>query len=304
MTDRGATLGDATDAANVELDRLLDKAADQANRRLGARAKPERVTRVVARAVRDQTSARTRVKGRGVLRALGYGTFSAWLESADIPRQAFLDRSDIYAGIPFGTAPILASAGTCSTVNLGGVRIGTDKVDHFLSTGFRYWSLAHRRSDEAAVRFGSRTERTYLGLQSSDTFSYADLHANWRGQAFYETLMDPQDGTFAWKDGQVERVRDFDWRGWVDWRWDELLNPSVYTPRVQRWLDQSVPTRLDALCQGVDTWGKGVADAQAISLTEATPWADARSPAHHDPFGLPERCEARTASPAPLTPPG
>ncbi len=296
LTDRGASLGDATAAGNARMDALLDRAAAQSNQRLGRHASPERVAAAVARSVRHQTAARTPVSGRGALRAMGYGTFSAWLETADIPRQAFLERTDVYAGIPFVTAPILAAAGTCSTVNLGGVRMGTDKVDHFLSTGFRYWNRARHASDEAAVRFGTRTERTYLGLQSSDAFSFADLHANWRGQAFYASLLDPDIGLFAWKDGQVERVRDFEWRQWADWRWDELLDPNVYTRGVQRWLDQTVPERLDTLCAGVESWGPEVELAHATIASEAAPWVDHTAPAHIDPFDLPERCLARAAT--------
>lgn len=290
LTDRGEPLAEATEAANVQMDLLLDRATAQANRHVGPHSRPARVANVVARAVRHQTSARTRVSGRGVLRALGYGTFSAWLESADIPRQAFLKRTDVYAGIPFGAAPILASAGTCSTVNLGGVRMGTDKVDHFLSTGFRYWNRARHRSDEAAVRYGTRTERTYLGWQTSDAFSFADLHANWQGQAFYESLLDPDVGLFAWRDGEVVRVRDFDWRQWADWHWDELLDPSVYTPRVQRWLDRTLPGRMDTLCQGVDQWGAEVESAHTQLTSEPAPWVDHTAPTQVDPFGVPDRC--------------
>lgn len=290
LTDRGVPLQDATGPANTRLNGMLDVAAVRASARLSPHARPAKVERVVARTVWRVTANRSRVPGRGLFRGLGYGALAAWLETADIPRRSFLDRSDLYAGIPFGVAPILASAGTCSTVKLGGVLMGTDKVDHFLSTGWRYWNRARRGTLDTSIRYGTRTERTYLGLATSDTFSFADLHANWQGYQFYSSLLDPDRGLFTADGGRVERVRDFDWADWTDWRWDELLDPSVYTPGVQRWLDAHLPARMDALCTDAPAWAAQVASAHATIATEPAPWVNHRAPARSDPFGVPARC--------------
>ena len=79
------------------------------------------------------------------------------------------------------------------TIEVAGVRIGTDKIGHFFSDGA--WiersyrrALKHGKSDAEAEReavlFGVSTERTILGQSSSGIFSVADLrHADPREPA-------------------------------------------------------------------------------------------------------------------------
>lgn len=280
LTGRGEPLDDITDRANAEVDRRLDVAAALASRRLGPHASDRRAHRVVARVVHHELARQVHVRGRGWWRGLGHGAYSAWLETADLPRRDFLDRSDLFSGTRFGWAPVLASVGTCSTVQVAGVRMGTDKPAHFFGTGWSYFRRSGTEDPSRGVRWGTRTERTWYGWLTSSAFSPADLHANWRGWAFYASLVAPDGGLLRVADGEVQRVGAFDWRDWVDPRWDELLYPSTYRPRVRAYLVDLLTRERARYC--VDAGDLAEARGQVGPGPE--PWIHGRRIPADDPF--------------------
>lgn len=293
LTARADPLPEVTEAANAWIDAAIDEAIDRAARRLRPGASDLRARRVLARHIRRQTSRDQRVPGRGPFRALGYGAFSAWLETADLPRVTFLDgrtRTDVFAGLPALRAPILGSLGVCSTVTLGGVRMGTDKPDHFLETGWRMGKRLDRRGLDAAVRYSTRTENTFFGWYTSSAFSWGDLAANWAGAQFYRDLLDADRGIATWDGRALRRTRAFDWRDHVDDRWDELRNPPTYRPAVVRWLDARPDADWDALCEGWEAWGPAV-DAPLPPQAGASDGIGPRARPRVDPFRLGQRCE-------------
>jgi hypothetical protein len=280
LSHRAEPLPDAGDAANARVDVALDAAAARASRVLGTRAPSARVHRVLARAVWRELGHAQRVPGRGWLRGYGYGRYAAWLEGGAVPREDLLDRSDLFAGLTFAEAPVLATVGTCSTVRLAGVRMGTDKPDHFFGTGWRYLRRAGTEEPARAVRWGTAMERTWLGWLTSSAFSRADLHANWQGWRFYATLLDPETGPFRAAAGEVERVRGFAWHAWVDPRWDELVYPSIYRPRVLDHLAARLHAERDRYCAAAGD----LAGARAALGDGPEPWIEGRHPPLVDPF--------------------
>ncbi|MCP4564406.1 MAG: hypothetical protein GY837_28140, partial [Bosea sp.] len=83
------------------------------------------------------------------------------------------------------------------TITVDGVRFGTDKFAHFVSSGWRYhlWRRRARAqgldpaaAEEHAIRRGIFYERTILGGMTSGVFSPADLEANYQGMRFYHEL--------------------------------------------------------------------------------------------------------------------
>ena len=289
LTQRAEPLQDVTPAADEVINDMLDEVAEVASRRLGPRASDARVHRVLARIVHRVTAANTKVPSRGAFRGLGYGRFAAWLETSDLDKRAFLDRHDVFGGIPFHRGPILSMLGTCSTFRIADTLIGSDKPDHFLDLGYRYFTRAGTDHPERAVTYGTRTENSFLGWLTSSTFSRADLAANFAGYRFYTSLLDPQDGLFRWTGDDVVRVRDFAWTDWVSPSWDEVIYPSVYRKGVARWLDDTLPT---TTCDGWQAWGPEVLVQRAQVASAPMPWLGDRSREGGDPFELVARCGA------------
>lgn len=124
------------------------------------------------------------------------------------------------------------------TIEVDGIRIGTDKIGHFFSDGSwiqRTYRRAARNgaSEEEAVRqavmFGVLTEKTILGQSSSGIFSLADLEANYRGLQFYRGLCDGPNPALVRDERGWRLDRPFDIRDQVSPEWDESWQPNVYT---------------------------------------------------------------------------
>ncbi len=282
LTRRDQPLDDITEMANHEVNAALDRAAEAASRRLTERTPLQRTHKVLARAVHKELATHVPVRGRGFVRSLGYGRYAAWLETADVARLAFPHREDLFAHTRFVWAPVLATGGTCSTFLIHGVRTGSDKTDHFFGTGWRYFRRSGAEDPERGIRWGSTTERTFLGWQTSSAFSRGDLYANWQGWQFYAQLLDPDRGLFSVQDGAVTRVGAFDWAMWVDAHWDELLYPSTYRPKVRAYLHDRLVAEWEQRC----TEAGDLAAQRAVLDDGPEPWIDNRRKPEDDPFAV------------------
>jgi hypothetical protein len=297
VSDRGRDFVDAAPIANRRMNAILDEAITATNDRLQCATDKRDTRRTLAQEIRQRTSRATPVTYKGWLRSPGYSAYQAWIEeAADIDREPFLDRHDIYGELGFFQAPILFLAGTCSTITLAGERIGTDKVDHFFGEGHKYFLRSHEGQDsDAALAWGTYTERTIFGLMTSATFSFADLRANFDGYRFFAGLL--TDGSIVRQDDQGCATRDRDWR-WTEWvspEWDELKNPSVYTPPVQRGVTTMLEHNRDAVCDGYERWGNEVEAKMQEMLGSELRYVRGPRPVRTDPFDLAHLCGAPNA---------
>jgi hypothetical protein len=128
------------------------------------------------------------------------------------------------------------------TVEVNGVRFGTDKISHFFSSGWRYRDkylaakkrgLSDDRARDAAIRWGILEERTTNGLLTDGVFSRGDLEANFAGMHFYLGLCGGSDPMLALDAGKWKVRRPFDWREYVTPGWDESYHVSIYS--ASRW---------------------------------------------------------------------
>lgn len=155
----------------------------------------------------------------------------------------------------YGQAPLCATRvgfvfGVGRTLRLAGSLVGSDKLGHFFSQGYKYFRRYVRGgSAQETVRKGAFAERWLFGQWTTGVFSNADLVANYEGFLFYRGLL--EDGVvtgkpalFAWRDGRLVQQRPFDWADHVNDYWDEALNPSWLSPPLQRYMART----LDSLC--------------------------------------------------------
>jgi hypothetical protein len=128
------------------------------------------------------------------------------------------------------------------TIEIAGVRVGTDKLGHFFSDG-AWLEASYRRAlkkgaaDEdalrAALRYGLATESTIWGTGTSGILSLADLEANYQGLLFYRGLCNGSDPALALTAEGWRLTRPFNLRDYVSPEWDESWQPNIYTP--SRW---------------------------------------------------------------------
>lgn len=294
LTWRDRPLVDGLEPANAEMTRLIDLAVAMTNRVTGCRAEPERAHAALARRVSRFTASRRWAWKRGFWRAPGFGVYTKWMEqSGELDRIPFEDREDFYGDLTIWQAPILHVAGPCSTFEIAGVRLGSDKMDHFLSEGFHYWKKSRKGVDPArGVEWGTRTENEIYGLMTSLAFSFADLRANWDGYTFYASLLEPDSVVTRAEDGCLARTRDFDWSEYVDDQYDEVHTPPVFPPRLEERLAAAIRARAPAYCAGLPTWAPDgwAAVRQTHAIAGDEPWIGSKAPPPTDPYELDVLC--------------
>jgi hypothetical protein len=140
------------------------------------------------------------------------------------------------------------------TMEVNGVRIGTDKLSHFVSSGWTYYKSYKRAAakdktpDEAAyaaVRRGILEERLVLGKATAGILSLADLEANLQGMYFYLDLCRGENPRLVKEAGSWKLARPIDLREYVHPRWDESFRNPIFSKGRWRKVQQGLPQYCD-----------------------------------------------------------
>ncbi len=144
------------------------------------------------------------------------------------------------------------------TVELGGIRIGTDKLAHFVSLGWQSFvryrrlveqGIAPRRAEERVIRWQVFGEKDLLlGYRTSGVLSISDLEADYRGMLFYRDLCSGPDPVLERAGGRWRIRRAIDIRRYVTPEWDESYEPQLFRPR--RW--RRIRPVLEGYCARLD----------------------------------------------------
>ncbi|MCU0304088.1 MAG: hypothetical protein MUC56_08540 [Thermoanaerobaculales bacterium] len=124
------------------------------------------------------------------------------------------------------------------TIEVAGVRFGTDKLAHFVSSGWLYLedyrrALGEVGSDDralrAAVERGMLDESLILGKLTSGILSIADVEAGFSGLRFFRDLCWGEDPVLVQGDQGWVVTRPVEIARYVTPRWDESYQPPVYS---------------------------------------------------------------------------
>jgi len=229
----GRPLADATDMVNAKFNLEIDRVLAEIN------AKPS---------WRRQSCAKVRKAIVGHFRLLIFHDLELWTNNTGlverIPATAEeeLEYRKRYLYHNRRKVDFVTMVPPSPTIELNGVRTGTDKLTHFLSQGWWYYGwyskalrkgMTNEQAERKAIDKGIFTERTILGKASSGVLSIPDLEANYRGMRFLVEMCEGeapylQRGETGWRFD-----RPFDFRDYVTPEWDESYIPSIFTKR--RW---------------------------------------------------------------------
>ena len=140
------------------------------------------------------------------------------------------------------------------TIQVAGVRFGTDKLAHLVSSGWTYYSEYQRgikkgetpeEAERRAVRRGILEERLILGKMASGVQAIADIEASHAGIRLYRDLCDVEDPILRLEEGGWVISRPVDLRDYVTPRWDESYQPPIYSKG--RW--RKVRPVLEGYCE-------------------------------------------------------
>jgi hypothetical protein len=144
-----------------------------------------------------------------------------------------------------------------STINIGDVYLGIDKLSHFLGSGYEYYSrylkvkrdsLSNYTAEFNAIKFGLEMEKSILGSWSVGIFSYADLEANYQGLKMAKDFCSKSKLRYIngnWKIAKAFKIEDY-----VNPAWDEVYNPNSYTKNREKKIRDNI-SRL-SLCKKID----------------------------------------------------
>jgi len=150
------------------------------------------------------------------------------------------------------------------TLEVAGVRFGTDKLAHLVSSGWTYYSEYHKGikkgetpedAKRRAVNRGIVEESLILGKLASGVTAIPDLEANYAGMQFYLDLCDIEDPILKLEEDGWFISRPVDLRDYVTPRWDESFQPPIYTKG--RW--KKVKPVLETYCDRL-------ADPQVVAM--------------------------------------
>lgn len=147
------------------------------------------------------------------------------------------------------------------TVEVGGVRIGTDKLAHFVSVGWQAYvryrrlvagGMSHERAEERVIRWAVFGEKDLLlGYRTSGVLSTSDLEADYRGMLFYRDLCGGPDPVLERTNSGWRMRRSVDIRRYVTPEWDESYQPQLFRPG--RW--KRIRPVLEGYCRRLhDPW--------------------------------------------------
>jgi len=153
------------------------------------------------------------------------------------------------------------------TIKVAGVRFGTDKLAHMVSSGWTYFTVYRKaledgktaeEAERAAVRRGILEESLILGKAASGVLAISDIEASFAGLRLYRDLCAAEDPVVAIEDGKWIVARPVDIGSYVSPRWDESFQPPIYSRG--RW--RKVRPVLEGYCDRLD-------DPQVVAMRRA-----------------------------------
>ena len=153
---------------------------------------------------------------------------------------------NIYGNMPIWATRVNFLFGVGRSLRLNDVMLGSDKLGHFFSQGYKYFLRELRTwPEERILQRGAFAELWIFGKLTTGAFSNADLVANYEGWRFYQSLFRDQvlPGKLAIltrRDGKLVQQRPATLADHVNDYWDEVLNPSYNTKSLNRRLRQSI----------------------------------------------------------------
>ena len=254
LTDRFVPLRESVGKLGPIVDSTLDTVMERANERIErGNADPRdasdtEVELAFMQAYRDV-----------VLRKFGdrlLPVFGACIESNDCPGWPRFDRlvlegtESIYGESRYNRIAISSLA---PTIQLCGVRMGTDKLTHLFSNGFFYYNASRRKgvrlaSETDAYRRALVDEHGLMGARSTQVISDSDAHATSFGFRLAKEYFEGGDPVFGRNaNGLLVRRRPIDLCRFVSPELDESVDPPVYSAgkRKVRRIQEAIAERVE-----------------------------------------------------------
>lgn len=125
-------------------------------------------------------------------------------------------------------------------ININGIHVGTDKFEHMLGTGFKYFKdyYLKQKSITKILTKGWNYEKGIMGGSTTGVMSYADMSANLNGMRWWNNILLKNDDILGAKynvgpyvichQRKWVRKKPIDWSDYIDISFDEGSNCNQY----------------------------------------------------------------------------
>lgn len=139
-------------------------------------------------------------------------------------------KQSIYGEGPFAKSLPGMMYGIDPTLSVAGVKLGTDKIGHFIDHGFNLFRLLESGGTiEEVLGKSVEEEEGAFGLFTTGVKSYADIVSNMEGVEFWENIYGKGKLSYtACVDGKLVQSRPFRFSDFVNPAWNEATNCSEF----------------------------------------------------------------------------
>ncbi|MCY4645045.1 MAG: hypothetical protein OXB88_10545 [Bacteriovoracales bacterium] len=121
---------------------------------------------------------------------------------------------------------------------IGDVYLGTDKIGHFFTFGFKSFKTHYLKNKPLRKAFllSWKSENSFFGARTTRIISYGDLLANFNGMRFWNHILQKEDDLLGenlgpyidCQDNRWVQVKSIDWGDYIDHGFDESINCSRF----------------------------------------------------------------------------
>lgn len=125
-------------------------------------------------------------------------------------------------------------------INYNGIYIGVDKFSHFFAMGqifykkflrYKKQNLPNEEITKKLLDSGAFSEKTYLGMIGTKTFSYGDLESNYQGFLFLKSFCHGDSPLLIFKNGKWKLKQKISLDNYINPYWNEFFNPNAFTKK-------------------------------------------------------------------------
>jgi hypothetical protein len=226
-------LEDSTELLNSKATQMMKEAVESANLADGPSCDERRLISELRKRFRNHVT----------------DEFNVWLfKDPEVPAIRTPIRQTIYRRFNFFQSPIQGGWArindpTGIILNVAGVRVGNDKFEHMMGSGYRYYQSYYQRGKpiESALAIGWRAETSVMGALMTGVMSYGDMVANFQGMRFWNDMLGKYPDIFeedispyiTCNNNQWTLQREMDFTRYIDHGVDEGINCSKFrTPKM------------------------------------------------------------------------
>lgn len=149
-----------------------------------------------------------------------FDEFTKWLTETDevetistrVTESIYKDFNIFQSLIQGGLARLISDP-TGRVLNFNGIRVGTDKFEHMMGSGHKYFEIYYLENEpiQKVLEEGWQAETGMLGAFTTGVMSYGDMAANFQGMRFWNHVLQRGMDPLGENIGPYVKCQNYEW---------------------------------------------------------------------------------------------